>query len=442
MIITKLQVSNFMKVKLLEIKPNVNAVVISGKNGSGKSSVLNSFFAALQNAEAAKVIEHPIRHGESKASVTVELGDLIVTRTWTESGTYLKVESKDGASYKSPQTMLDKLVGKLSFDPLEFAGLSEKEQLRVLMDLVPLPKKPEDFEAEKKALFDERTEVNRDLKSAQARLSGFPSLPENLPDTEVSASSLLDKIREADHNNAERLRADAKRTELLRKSSDNARRLKEYREQLAQLEQEQEEITESIAQATSDLKGKQHIDTSGFSKQLAELEQTNRLVRSARDKKQREDEAAELFRKSEALTAQLDALDQEKRAMLAAAPMPVKGLSFDESGIYFNDVPFSQCSASERLRVSLGILIKLNPKLKVVRFMNDSFHLLDSDNKRVVMDVLGKFGFQCWIESVADEAEESGFMIEDGSVRQEQVFDHANHILQPAQTAFGERTGD
>lgn len=420
MVITKLQVSNFMKVKALEITPDGNAVVITGKNGAGKSSVLNSFFAALQNAEAAKVIEHPIRHGESKASVTVELGDLVVTRTWTEAGTYLKVESKDGASYKSPQTMLDKLVGRLSFDPLEFAAQPEKEQLRILMELVPLPKKPSEFETEKQKLFEERTIVNRDLKTAQAKLTGFPALPADLPEEEVGAASIVAKIQDADRQNADRLRIDAKRTDSTRRHKANAPKIEDLRSQLTKLEAEQVELAEAIDEANCELTSRQHIDTSGFSKELADLEQTNRLVRAGKEKRQREKEVAELAATSEALTAKLDQIDQDKRTMLAAAPMPVKGLSFDESGIYFNGVPFSQCSASERLRVSLGILIRLNPKLKVVRFMNDSFHLLDSDNKKVVMAVLEKQGFQCWIESVADTQEE-GFLIEDGAVKQQEM---------------------
>jgi hypothetical protein len=54
----------------------------------------------------------PIREGEEKASVVLDLGDLIVTRTWKGDSTALDVRGKDGTRYTSPQTMLDALDAK------------------------------------------------------------------------------------------------------------------------------------------------------------------------------------------------------------------------------------------------------------------------------------------------------------------------------------------
>jgi DNA repair exonuclease SbcCD ATPase subunit len=109
MTITKLTIQNLMKISLAEITPEGNMVVIAGKNGQGKTSILNSFAFALGGKRL--IPERPIKDGETSAQVTVELDDYTVTRRWTANDkSTVKIESKDGAIYKSPQNMLDKVV--------------------------------------------------------------------------------------------------------------------------------------------------------------------------------------------------------------------------------------------------------------------------------------------------------------------------------------------
>ena len=112
--IIHLQVENFKRLKAIDITPEGSVVKITGKNAQGKSSVLDAIWGALGGGKALPT--EPIRQGETQARIRVELDDLVVTRTFTPGNSYLKVETKDGASYKSPQAILDKLVGRLSFD--------------------------------------------------------------------------------------------------------------------------------------------------------------------------------------------------------------------------------------------------------------------------------------------------------------------------------------
>ncbi|MGH9252599.1 MAG: AAA family ATPase, partial [Acidimicrobiales bacterium] len=125
--IVKLTAENIKRLRAVEITPDGNTVIITGRNGQGKTSVLDSIWYALGGGPAAKGTIRPVRDGQNRAEVTVDLGDLVVTRSWTSAGgTALRVENTDGARYKSPQQMLDGLVGKLSFDPLTFAQQSER----------------------------------------------------------------------------------------------------------------------------------------------------------------------------------------------------------------------------------------------------------------------------------------------------------------------------
>ena len=118
--IISLTAENVKRLRAVEITPDGNVVTITGRNAQGKTSVLDAIWLALGGGAASKGTIRPIRDGEEKASVRLDLGDLVVTRTWTGDKTALTVTAADGAKYTSPQGILDALVGRLSFDPLEF----------------------------------------------------------------------------------------------------------------------------------------------------------------------------------------------------------------------------------------------------------------------------------------------------------------------------------
>jgi DNA repair exonuclease SbcCD ATPase subunit len=172
--ITTLQSENFKRLKAVRIETgDANTVVIGGRNAQGKSSVLDSIMAALAGKRGTKEITRPIRDGESKATVVLELGDLRVERKWTKSGSTVTVGPKDGAAkFNSPQAVLDKLIGALAFDPLEFAEAEPRKQVETLIDIVGR----EAFDAiaaERKSMYDNRTDMNREAKSLKAQVDGL-----------------------------------------------------------------------------------------------------------------------------------------------------------------------------------------------------------------------------------------------------------------------------
>ena len=116
--IISLKAENIKKVKAVEITPKDDVVVISGKNAQGKTSVLDAIWFALGGKD--NIPSQPIRQGKEKARVVLDLGQYKVTRIFTKAGTYLTVENAQGATFKSPQALLDKMIGDLSFDPLAF----------------------------------------------------------------------------------------------------------------------------------------------------------------------------------------------------------------------------------------------------------------------------------------------------------------------------------
>src|ERR1035441_8426583 len=76
--IIKLTSENVKRLQAVEITPDGNVVVIGGKNGAGKSSVLDSIEYALGGDTADRM---PVRRGEEKAKIVLDLGEIIVKRT-------------------------------------------------------------------------------------------------------------------------------------------------------------------------------------------------------------------------------------------------------------------------------------------------------------------------------------------------------------------------
>lgn len=414
--IIELRAENLKRLKAVEITPVGDIVEITGKNGQGKTSVLDAIWFALGGGQAAKDTTRPIRDGEKSASVTVDLGELVVTRTWTASGTKLVVENAAGAVFKSPQAVLDELVGRLSFDPLAFSQLKETEQLKTLLGLVELPFDPAALEAERAAVFAERTDINRDAKRVAAQLAGLPCPAADVPNDEVQAdevqiSPLIDEYRAAqEQRTAHKRQAEA--------YDEAVYRVTECRKGLENAEAD-------LAAMTKPTNVDDLPDVNAFRTRIDDAEEHNRAVRQAAEGTNAQVRAAAEYRRVEKLleqtrdaafelTTRLIATDKRKADALAVAKMPIDGLSFDDEGVTYHGIPFRQCSAAERLRVSLAMAMALNPRLRVIRITDGS--LLDSDNRRLIEEMAGEHGFQVWIERV-DESGSVGIVIEDGAVK-------------------------
>lgn len=399
--IVELRAENVKRLKAVEITPDGTMQVIGGRNAQGKSSVLDAIWLALGGGPAARETTLPIRDGEDHAEVTLDLGDLIVTRTWTAAGTRLSVKSGDGATYSSPQKMLDALVGQLSFDPLAFTRLSAREQREALLRLVELPVDVDAIDARRQLAFEERTEVGR-----QGKAIGDVTVDDDLPAEETSASEIIAEIRKAEEHNREVAAWKRQRDEAATEAA-------EVVQQIEVLQRRLERLTANEVDAKEWLKRHSEHDTADLEEKLAGVEEANAKIRANNAAKKQRDHKRQLRDQYASLTAEIEALDKEKAQALAEASFPVEGLGFDASGVTFHGVPLSQASSAEQIRVSLAVGMALNPKLRVLMIKDGS--LLDAESLAAIREQVTQSDFQLWIERVGD-ADEGAVIIEDGQV--------------------------
>jgi hypothetical protein len=419
-----LQAENVKRLKAVRIRPDKTLVRIEGRNAQGKSSVLDAIAAAMGGGKWNP--ELPIRKGEKKASVKLDLGSLVIERRWTASGnTILEVTLPDGSAQKSPQAILDKLTGDLTFDPLEFVRMKPKDQADILKRLAGLDFT--DLDRERERLYAERTIANRNAKEAETRLGTPP--PSNVPAKPVDVAELAKQNAAAMTNNAELDRWTRTVEELeLRYADENSRAESRFARFEADIDRRRKELAQD--QENHHATGKKQldelhsaktkrdlltrIDTAGFAAAIANVETTNRMILEAAAFKERFAEMKAKNKLANDLDDSVTRIDNEKDRRLNAAKFPLPGLSVDTNGPTLNGIPFSQASSAEQLRTSVAIGLAGKPKARIMLIRDGS--LLDGDGLISLHKIAEEYDAQIFVERVANFASPSAVYIEDGEV--------------------------
>ncbi len=414
--IVKLESENIKRLKAIEIKPDGSLVIIGGKNAQGKTSVLDSIEMAL--AGGGSIPKEPIRKGEKKARVVVEMDNLIVTRTFTESGSKLIVSDKEGFTKTSPQALLDSLVGKLSFDPLAFSRMDSKKQLETLKSLVGI-----DFsklDEEKKRIYDDRTLVNRDIKSLQAQVEAIEKY-ESIPDQELSYADMTMelevKVKYNQRNQQERqlLTILQNQTETSRIELDMLKEeIKKLRERWDAALERDKEVRAKADEKFEEVRKLRDEEIDSFRTKITEAEEINSKIRSNNKRNELQFDLELRQQQSEKISRRLEDIESEKEKIISSSKLPIAGLSFDENGVIFNNLPLDQASSAELLLVSSSIGLSLNPKLRILLLRDGS--LLDEDHLKLLAKWAEENEAQVWLETIS-EGKECQVIIEDGRVK-------------------------
>ena len=414
--IVSLQAENIKRLVAVEIKPDGNVVEITGRNGAGKTSVLDSIWWALGGAAGHQ--KKPIRDGETKARIRLDLGEYVVKREFREVGedgrytTRIHVENADGARFTSPQTMLDELLGSLTFDPLAFARMKPADQYEALRTLCGLDFA--DIDAEIERDYARRTAENRIAKDRTAAAEAV-AVDDDLPEEPVNLAELTDQLSQGEKLVREREALardleDQKRhvVRLREEAAGHAARAKQYEQQCAEANQKADSLEAAMAKQP-DLEPAPDLEP--LRKAIAGADAINRNVeaRTQRERLRQQAKAAE--RESEKLTKLLDEHRAAARKRIADADMPVDGLGLADGVVTFEGLPFEQASDALQLRVSCAIAMRENAKLKVIRVRDGS--LMDEDSLRVLREMAEAADYQVWVERV-DTSGKVGFVIEDG----------------------------
>lgn len=439
--IVKLTAENLKRLEVVEIAPDGGVVQITGKNGSGKSSLLDAIFYAL--AGGGVLPHEPIRRGATSAKVVLDLGELVITKKFTDKGPpSLVVEAASGARFKGPQGVIDELVGAISFDPGQFVRMKPKEQFDMLRQVSKIAVDLDALAGKRARFYDTRTELNRDATRLRAQAETL-RLPSDLPATAIDVAALLTLMQEGSETNSLIERRTAGRASAAQKIVDLRARADDLDGEVgplvarmegnrdiskaaakARYEDELRRIDEQSEAAIADARSTRTVEagrirheagvlqarfdgaealpaTVDLTELRAKIEQArtwNEMIAKRDAQKKIAAEAAAFEERALAMTQSIDALDAEKEAAIKAAKMPVDDISFGDGIVLYKGLPFEQASGAEQLRVSVAVAMAANPKLRVMLIRDGG--LLDDDGMQLLRDMAVAADYQIWVESV------------------------------------------
>jgi len=421
--IINLKAENYKRLRAVNITPTDNVVPITGGNAQGKSSVLDAITAALCGGK--EIPEVPVRKGSSKGNIVLDLGEYLVTRTFTSKGSYLKIENKDGVNISSPQKLLDQIVGKISFDPLAFLEENDKKKQRSVL-LAFLGINTDDLDKQEKDLRAKRTTEGQQLDKAKGHQVSLQFYPDRNETAEINVEDLVHRVTEGlKEKNAWQKKWDDNE-ELKRKGQADEERANSIRQQIDDLQLELKSLENHIEtkkqeyRETKETLNNQALpDVDALNREISDVSETNRQIRANMERRKATALVDGHTKTYNYLTKQIEDIVTERQTLITNAQMPIPGLSFDDDQLLYNSLPLDQASSAERLKISLAISMALNPTLKVLRIKDGS--LLDSKNREIIKQMVKEKDYQLWVESV-DESGKVGIYIEDGEVKE--VNDH------------------
>lgn len=419
--IISLKAERVKRIKAVHIKPDGNLMVITGKNDQGKTSVLDAITLALGGKKFSGMVDEALRQNEKEGHVEINLGDVIVTRTWKRKkgkiDSTIVVSNPEGAVYKSPQALLDSMMAHLAFDPIKFRDKPANDQVTMLLQAIGKEAELAELDAKRQGKYEARTEVKRTARALESTLADL-SVVEGVEDgaQEKSLQKILDKIEAARavNDSNESVRSNTRTAAISVEHSTRAVKDAEIAlaEARAKLADEEKWLAE--AQKAEALLPKDE-DIEKLNEELAGLDDYNRKVRAHQQRAEVEAKLAAAENETEELTAALDAIAKEKEQIINSAELPLKGLGFGENGVTFDGVSLKDCSASKQLRVSVAMAMAMNPAVRVLLVRDGS--LLDADAMQLLADMANEYDFQIFVERVDDNAP-GAVVIEDGMVKQ------------------------
>ena len=393
--ITQIEIRSFMGIEEATLSIEDGVTVISGQNGAGKTSAVLALLWAI--AGRAGSVDQPVRIGNDEATVRVFAAgeyEYEITRSQKAGGKSSLTVRRDGAPVARPQEVLDALIGTLAFDPLAFAGMNAKDQVRTLLtafdadiDLDQLDREHADLEAA-------RRDVGRDRDKAKGHAASI-EVPDDTPDTPIdiaTAIAALDAAKAHNHECDERQRAVA-RLQSEVEAAEDARNAAQNRLNDAV------DAWDAAKRAVTEIDA---VDTDPLSERVANAEAINAAVRAKTEKAAATAETAAHAAKWAEFDAKMKANRQARADAVAAIGVPIDGFDLTDNGVTVDGVPSSQWSTAQAIRIGAAIFGAGDRDLRVMWVKDGS--LCDAASRAEIARIARDTNTQVFIEVVGSEA--------------------------------------
>lgn len=401
--INELLIENVKRVKAVQFEPSADGLtIIGGRNGQGKTSVLDAIAWALGGNNYKPSV--PERDGALvPPNLHIELSNGLIVERKGKNST-LKVTDPNGN--KSGQQLLNEFVSTLALDLPKFINGSDKDKADSLLKILGIGDVLAQLDTKENQLYAQRTEVGRIADRKKKAADEMPMYP-NVPKEPVSATELIKQQQEilARNGENEQKRQNAARYERMLAEAQIA-----FDEAKAALQKAEQDCL-TARKSAEDLHDE---STAELEKNLAEIEALNIKIRANSTKEAAEVEANNLQQEYDGLTEQIESVREERNKLLDSAELPLPGLSVKDGKLIYYNMPWDGMSGSDQLKVATAIVRKLNPQCGFV--LMDKLEQMDLETLQEFGAWLKQEGLQV-IATRVSTGDECSIIIEDGMVK-------------------------
>lgn len=430
--IQKISISNILGIQDLQFEAG-QFTSIEGRNGQGKTSVLESIKAVLKTGHDATLL----RHGEEKGEIVLVLddGQSILKKVGADSST-TEIRDANGKKVARPAEALKAITDMLSVNPIDFLNAPKKDRVRVLLEAMPL-----EVDAEKlseiagievtaqpgvhalqvissthKIVYDERTGTNRAVSEKKSTINqlrnALPEMPEGV---EGDEDTLVAKINEATTARDTKLgkirdKMDGIKTAAQKSIDDLRTKLQADIDKLkadaqVQVDAIQADVAENQAKANTAT----DATKATWQQTVEPLLAAQAIIRNNREAvgkrkqtletiEQMESDLELLEEVAKSQTQALADIEQYKSDLLNDLPIP--GLEVTDGEIMRNGVHFDRLNTAQQVEIAVEIAKLRAGELGVVCV--DGLELLDSAKFEAFRESAIASGLQLFVTRVGD----------------------------------------
>lgn len=408
--INQLELENVKRIKAVKVEPTQNGLtVIGGRNGQGKTSVLDAIAWAL-GGDNFKPSRPQNDQSVIPPHLKIELNNGIVVERKGKNSV-LKVTDTTGK--KAGQTLLDSFIEKLALNVPKFMASSDKEKANILLQIIGVGPQLMELEHQEKEAYQDRLMAGR-IADQKKKFAKEQIHYDGVPDQLVSPQELINQQQAILAQNGENARKREKVDQYEYQVHTLTEEVARIQQMLKEKQDDLVKATQNLAIAKTDAMDLVDQSTEELENNLQEIEEINRKVRANLDKQKAEDDAQLAENEWSKKDSALKKIRQDKMDLLKGANLPLEGLSIEDSALIYKGQKWDNMSSAEQLIVATSIVRKLNPQCGMV--LVDKLEQMDTETLKEFGQWAEKEGLQI-IGTRVSTGSECSIIIEDGYVK-------------------------
>ena len=434
---------NFMGVPTGTFKFDAKSVFLCAKNARGKTDLMTAVISALRNEK----IDMPIKAGEREANniITLQGSDgeiytieVFYTSDGEEQGQYFEIKAPDGKKYHQVKSLTSLVGGSIGFDADKFVrdtataeGMRKnvamikrylgEEKCKQIADLdAKVLKTKADREVLNTRIIELRT-LHKKVSYNEQEIYEYREKKDSVKLNEEYAIALNastanvqnEKDLEAKKTSITGIEKDIKDIDIEiasieKQLEEKKKKRTEKNDALKVANEEKEAIEKKIEEVSAKKEGRSATEIQA---EIKTIDDFNKKVDDIKKFVDERDEFTKKEKEWKQLGEKYIEYDAEKGKVMSESKLPVKGLTFDENGIYIKldknpePIPITQLSTAERTKmIAVPLAIAEDPKVRIIHVGNAES--MDFDTLKEIQDYADANDYQVFYEEVDRTAEE------------------------------------